>query len=205
MLKKLFTFFGRSPAPDEVFGDWLLTDRFQAFLDEPGPANYLKVRALVLADKAYRATSSELEDVELLLDYGRFADARERVRQMMPNWLLSPRAHQLAATAARHLGDEKAHDRASFLRGRCIEGILGTGDGTKERPYLVTHVDDEHDLVDHFGKKLAQQSLLTEETRCLDQIVCQDGAEIWFDLTDVHKRMDDPPKLSKARRPARAR
>jgi hypothetical protein len=191
---------GSGPSdPPEMVGDWLLNDRFGEFLEEPEPVRYGKLRKLVMADKAYNAGSSALETVEVLLDHGRYAEARRRVRQMMPDWLLSPRAHRLAAVAARQLGEGRDEAREATIARRCIEGLLTTGDGTRERPYLVTHIDDEYDVIDHFEKKLASQELVAEEGRSLDRIACQDGSEYWFDLTDVHARMDEPPR----RRPLR--
>ena len=186
-------------APPEMVGDWLLNDRFEEFLAEPDPQRYRKLRALVMADKAYNAGSTALEGVEVLLDHGRAAEARRRVRQLLPDWLLSPRAHRLAAEAARRLGDELGEQREWLVHRRCVEGLLTTGDGTRARPFLVTHVDDEYDLVEHLGKKLAHQDLVLDDGRSLDRITCQDGSEYWFDLTDVHARMDEPPR----RRPLR--
>ncbi len=97
MLKSVLRFFGRPDAAAEPVGDWLLNDWFNAFLDDPSPANFHKLRKLVLNDKAYRASSTAVDDVVMLIEGLRFLAARERLREITPAWLLSPRVHRLAA------------------------------------------------------------------------------------------------------------
>lgn len=205
MFKSIFGLFGKTAPADEMVGDWLLDDRFQAFLAEPTPANYLKLRRLVLDDKAYRASSSGFVDVQLLIDHGRLIDARARLRAMNPARLLSPRVHQLAAEVAHSLNDRDDERKELLIYERCVEGILCTGDGSRACPYLITHAGDEYDLIDHLDRRIANQSLLREESRSLEHVECQDGTDLWFDLTELHERLDAPPKLSKPRRPNRSR
>jgi hypothetical protein len=205
MLRTVLRLFAKPRAQDEPVGDWLLTDRFHAYLADSSPDNYRKLRELVTHDKAYHAASTGLEDVGMLVEYGRFSDARERLRAMTPGWLLSPKAHALAATVARHLGDQETERRETALYHRCIEGIMGTGDGTRERPYLVTHAGDDYDLIDYLGRRPGRQSLEDEAGRSLERIECEDRSEFWFDLTELHARLDEPPRLSRPSRRSRAR
>lgn len=205
MLKSVLRLFGKPNAKGEMVGDWLLTEWFNAFLDDPSPKNFHKVRKLVLNDKAYRASSTELDDAVMLIESGQRVAAQERLRAMHPGWLLSPRAHQLAAEVARSLGDHETERRETLIHERCVEGILNTGQGTRDAPYLVTHAGDEYDLLDHFERKFGRQSLVQDSGRSLEKIECQDGSELWFDLTDLHSRLDEPPRLSKPRRPSQTR
>lgn len=203
MFKSIFGFFGRTVTSDEMIGDWLLNDRFQTFLDDPTLENYLKLRTLVLDDRTYSASAAEYNDVKMLMECGRFNDARVWLRRLGPGRLLSPKAHELAAIVGRYLGDNEGARRESLTYHRCIEGILGTGDGTREHPYLLTHAGDQFDLLDYLERKIGRQSVVQDQGRTLEHVECQDGSELWFDLSDVHARLDAPPRLSKPKRGSR--
>jgi hypothetical protein len=183
-----------------MVGDWLLNDRFQAFLDEPTLEHYLRLRKMVLEDRAYRAAATGFDDAVFLISQGRSAEAWNWLRGLGVSWLLSPKAHQLAAQVAHTLSDTDGERRERLRYHRCIEGILSTGDGTRARPYLVTHAGDEYDLLEYLERGLRGQELVLSEGRSLEHLHCQDGSEFWFDLTDLHQRLDDPPRLSKPKR-----
>ena len=107
----------------------------------------------------------------------------------MPNLLLSPRAHLCAAMIAESEGDEERRRMEGAVAYACVQGILSTGDGTKQRPYVVTRTSDEYDVLQFLGKELESQSLLEEEDRHYDQLRCKDGSEMWFDVTDPLGRL----------------
>ena len=66
-----------------------------------------------------------------------------------------------------------------------LQGLLTTGDGTRGNPYVVCHAADEHDVVAALGHEAAGQSLVEHEGRLCDVLVCSDGREVWFDVTDL--------------------
>ena len=72
-----------------------------------------------------------------------------------------------------------AHDHLT------LQGLLTTGDGTRGNPYVVCHAADEHDVVAALGHEAAGQSLVEHEGRLCDVLVCSDGREVWFDVTDL--------------------
>jgi hypothetical protein len=63
---------------------------------------------------------------------------------------------------------------------------LSTGDGTVDRPYLVTYVSDESDLLMATGRRGRQQRLVEGDVGCYDVVTCDDGQEVWFDVSDVY-------------------
>lgn len=71
----------------------------------------------------------------------------------------------------------------------CIEGILASGDGSQERPFVVTRTSDEHDVIDYLAKQPKRQSLTHNGSSHLDLIECTDGTEYWFDITDAYKQL----------------
>jgi hypothetical protein len=63
--------------------------------------------------------------------------------------------------------------------------LLTTGDGTRASPYIVTHPTDEYDVLAALGLKSAGQSLTERHGRLYDIQLCEDGRELWFDVTDL--------------------
>ena len=73
----------------------------------------------------------------------------------------------------------------------CCEGILATGDGTKEKPYLVTRTSDEYDILQYLDKQFGGQALVSDGDRNFDVMTCSDGTELWFDITDPFKKLEE--------------
>ena len=63
------------------------------------------------------------------------------------------------------------------------ERYFQSGGGTQARPYLVTHIADEYDLLAVLGKEAASQRQVNSEGGAFDVITCSDASELWFDVT----------------------
>jgi hypothetical protein len=174
-----------SPAPAARAIDEL----FNKFTASPDRESYLAVREALISSEFYDPNSTELGEVEEFLDSGPYvfelAGARDRIDAAMPNLILSPSAHLLKAFIAKESGDEKVVQIEKNIAGVCLLGLLSTGDGSKANPYLVVRTSDEHDVLGYLGKEFSKQSLIHDGDRRLDRIRCQDGTEVWFDVTDV--------------------
>ena len=158
---------------------------FAAFLEKPGKESYLKVFAAVTSDKSYDPYSTDLDDAWDLVKEKKFREALEKLDKGMPNLLLSPRAHRFAAMAAHSLGND---DRAKVefdIADKCAQGMLATGDGSADKPYLATRVSDEYDLLRHLKKMRKTQGLKHKDGKAFDVMQCADGTEVWFDITVV--------------------
>lgn len=167
----------------------VIRDLFFAFIQSQTRDTYLAVQEAVASSDQDRPYSDELDSVHELLDQGRYGDARARMSESMPNLLLSPRAHLLLALIAEKAGDEKGSQMENFIAASCAEGILATGDGSRDRPYIVLRVSDEHDVVQYLGKQFAEQALIKDGSRHLDLISCDDGSKLWFDITNPYKKL----------------
>lgn len=157
---------------------------FVAFLEDPSTENFRAAQRALIDSEEYEPYSNELESVEELVDQERWIDAEEAFRAAMPNLLLSPRAHLVAGMLAEHA--EEA-DRAEFERaiaGLCARAIVETGEGTCERPYIVTRTTDVYDVLGFLGKRPTGQALVGDGNgRHFDQMTLEDGTELWFDIT----------------------
>jgi hypothetical protein len=97
----------------------------------------------------------------------------------------------MACVIAKRSNDEKAARMDGYIGVACCKGIVATGDGTKRRPYLVTRISDEYDVVRYLGKQPARQALTGIGDRHFDVITCTDGSEIWFDITAPYSKFEE--------------
>ena len=181
---------------------------FPAFLKDPSEGNFLKVHKLVVAHPGYAPYSSELDDGIDLLKDKKFKELRESLTAAKYNLLLSPRAHQFLAMAARALDDVESAKRETETADKCIAGIRATGDGTEKKPMIVTRVSDEYDVVRSLGKRASGQGLRIKDGRYFDALQCADKSELWFDITARSARWPRPSsrgRRKKSRQSSRCR
>ena len=171
-----------------------MQEKLVAFLNSPGLETYLAIREEVIGSSQYAPYSEELDSADQLLDAGEYMEARQRITESMPNLLLSPRAHYLLCRIARALNDHNTAESELKMFVVCLAGILQTGDGSHERPYVVVRVDDEYDLIHwELRKERVGQSLIQKEEKCYDVLRLEDGSELWFDITDAFRRSQEEP------------
>jgi len=156
-----------------------------AFLKEASREHFVALRKHVISHEKYSPYSTELKDIAKLVEKRTYAAAKQKAQAALPNLLLSPRLHKYLYVIAREEKDEKTANVERLFYLRSIEGILATGDGTKERPYLVTRTSDEYDVLWYLKKECKTQALSNADGRYLDMLTCKDGSEIWFDITDA--------------------
>lgn len=171
-----------------------MRERFFAFVEEPTADAFRAVRADVVAHEKYDGYSRDLDAMDEAVQQKRFADVGRLFGDAQPNLLLSPRAHMLLSLALRELGHTEAADIERFIFFRCIDGILTTGDGSRDRPYLVLRLSDEYDVLMALDKRLQSQGLTHgDDDHSYDVLHCEDGSEVWFDITDPFSAMSRQP------------
>jgi Domain of unknown function (DUF4919)/Ribosomal protein L7/L12 C-terminal domain len=169
-----------------------MREKLVAFLTSPSRETYLAIREEVVGSSQYAPYSQELDSADQLLDAGEHMEALQRITETMPNLLLSPRAHYLLCRIARALNDHKTAESELRNVAVCLAGILMTGDGSHEKPYVVVRVDDEYDVINQLGKQRVGQSLIQEEEKFYDLLRLEDGSELWFDITEAFRRSQEP-------------
>jgi hypothetical protein len=170
-----------------------------AFVEHPDKATYLAARDAVLRLSPLPIVATDLADLERLLECDAAQDVLDRIDTLPPSKVLSPRVHFLAAEAAEILGDSAAVELERSLFVLTLQGLLATGDGSRGNPFVVCHPTDEYDIVEVLGREAASQSLVEYEGRLHDLLVCSDGRQIWFDITDLLVRRQ-PRKRPASRR-----
>jgi hypothetical protein len=160
-----------------------MADAFADFLDQPNEQNFLRLRDMVIASPEYNFYAEDLDELASLIENGDYDEARGRLPELMPNWLLSPRAHQLIGLAAAQAGDQDTAQRENIMAQACFVGLTQSGNGSQLRPFRVTHIADEYDLLEALGKETRSQRLVTTGNGSFDVFTCADGSELWFDIS----------------------
>jgi len=140
------------------------------FLQEPNRETYLTFRAKIIASDNYSPYSNEFDTATELCEQERIEDARETLQDAMGNLMLSPRAHHLLGFLHHKLENERAAEMELMIGDACLQGILATGDGSKDAPYIVVRTSDEHDIISHLEKQFKQQSLTHVDEKHFDLI-----------------------------------
>jgi len=156
---------------------------FQCFLEEASPANFLRLRETLAASPDYAPYGAKIADVNKSLARGDLAQARAMLLALMPSYFLNPGVHTVLAYVLDELGDKTGAGVEFDLGKRCLAGILSTGDGSRERPYLILHADDEYDVLVNLAKESRSKALIVDRVRAYDRHDCEDGDAVWFDIT----------------------
>ncbi|MEO1529579.1 MAG: DUF4919 domain-containing protein [Planctomycetota bacterium] len=159
------------------------------FIQSPSRDSYLAIRREIIGSDVYEPYSDEINTASELYTQEKVEQARKTIQNGMPNLMLSPRAHRFLGFLHHKLGDSHAAQVEMMIGDACVEGILSSGDGSQERPFIVTRTSDEHEVIEHLGKQLKQQSLTHDAGLHLDLLECTDNTEYWFDITDAYNQL----------------
>ncbi|MBK8208310.1 MAG: DUF4919 domain-containing protein [Planctomycetes bacterium] len=162
-----------------------MPEPFFEFLREPNRESFLAARRAVLEDPSYQPYSTELEELDALIEQEDYQGVLDRMPELVPNLVLSPRLHLMLAYTQRRLGNTDSADMEGAIARTCADGILMTGDGTAEKPWLVLRTSDEYDVLMFIDKKMETQALIRRDGKALDRLACEDGSEVWFDVSDA--------------------
>lgn len=160
-------------------------NELQTFLERPTAQNYRCVRRIILSETGSSTDLPDFSALAQLCQQGRFEQVRDHIDALLPAWSLSPRVHFYATWAARELDDHEDAHLETFLYETCLQGMLATGNGSRQRPYLITHQADQYDLLAARKLEPCSQTLVETGSLRFDVITCQDGTDIWFDVTDL--------------------
>jgi hypothetical protein len=157
--------------------------RLNAFLRERTLPRFLAAREAMIASSRFDPRSTVLPDVFRLLARGHYPEILKVTRESMGNWLLNPGFHFIRGQALRELGDEFRSSREADTGRALLGGLLLTGDGSPDRPYLVLRSADEYDVLGSMGRRCRAHQVVFRMGRAYDGMACEDGGDVWFDVT----------------------
>jgi hypothetical protein len=161
----------------------MFVDLVGEFLERPSAGSFTALRTALLADLSYRFHSADDAELSRLIEAGDNSSAVAMLPGLLPNWMLSPGVHQMLSEAAEMIGDDAVAQSEQYFARAALSGLLQSGSGTEESPYLVTHVSDEFEVVSALEKDAGIQRQVRTESGVFDVITCRDGTELWFDVT----------------------
>lgn len=142
-----------------------------------------RVRRAVLAADSYTPDLDLAADTAEHRAGGDHQAVVQAVRARMPGAFFSPGAHALLSAAYAMGGDATRARREEATARLAMAAILGSGDGTRERPWVVLRISDEYDVLRAQERTSRRQELLTRAGRALDRHTCGDGTQAWFDVS----------------------
>lgn len=160
-----------------------LSDTVLHYLQAQTEENFLALRQQIASTPGFSPNFSYEEATLALVAQQRYPEALAALKATLPGGFLSPGLHNMLSFIHVKLGDEEEARNESYLALAVLNGILASGDGSETRPYLVLQISDEYDVLKALGKDSAAQNLRQRQGRVLDQLRCQDGSVLWFDLT----------------------
>lgn len=165
-----------------------MKDSFFNFLMNTTNENFTASQNQVFNHSDYNPYSEDLNLIEDLLDKN---DLEQAIAYNNINVILSPRAHLYKNYALEKLNKTKEAQAELILAQKIMEGISLTGDGSKEKPYRVTRISDEKDMLRYFQEEFMSQRLMNDNDTTFDVIQCKSGRELYFDITTPYSKMQD--------------
>lgn len=165
-----------------------------SLLENPSRQSYWPIWDAVTTADHYDPYADDIATLDQLLEEGMEREVLAE-QETIVKLIASPRAHLLLAEVHRRLEDE---DSANFERAFAAalgRGMLDTGDGSEQRPYLVTRTSDEYDVLLFLGKRMAGQALIQRDGQTLDRLECDDGTVVYFDITRMYGTLDRRAEL----------
>jgi hypothetical protein len=172
---------------------FLMPRTFETFVADPSRENYLLAREALLAPSFRSLDAAQLDALVLLADAGDIAGLTSALEALPPIAALVPRVHYYAALAAEARRDEEDLELERMLLVICLRALLMTGDGSRESPYVISASSDEYDLLEALELSPVSQSLVHRRGAACDVIACDDGSEIWFDVSALVQIPADAP------------
>ncbi|TWT38614.1 hypothetical protein [Blastopirellula retiformator] len=163
-----------------------MQELFLSLLKEPSRERYLELRKEIMQRENFAPYSDDLRRAEELLGEEKFDEAAEVIFHSMPNLLLSPSAHMLVGFVFEQQGRAEDAELERNIALLCCEAITLTGAGTEAEPYQVMRTSDEYDVLRFLGKEFTGQGLVEKNGRHYDALKCEDGEELWFEITDMY-------------------
>ena len=167
-----------------------ITEGLAEFCATRTQTSFLRLRRQVIDSPAYNPYSADMGDADRLISEGKWDDAEQYIHKLFPNWIISPGAHLRLSYLYRKLGDEKSSVSEGLLGVSFLDATLASGDGTRDRPFLVSRNEDEYDVLAHLQRDRSRQQLVKEDDRVFDVWDWDDGECLWFDIADQYKYLE---------------
>lgn len=161
-----------------------LSEVIARFLTEPSLETYRALRQAVLTSPAYQPASDLLDRFADCLEAKDIQAAEECLEQLFPTFLVSPRAHVDYGYLLGMKGDTKGQQLEYYFAHQLGEFLMQSGDGSAQRPYQISCVDDELYFAHRLKTRVRGLSCRWHEGRLQDVLHTETG-DLHFDIHDL--------------------
>jgi len=161
-------------------------DGFAALLQQPTARRYKQLRSRLLAVGSPSDFSLQLAELKQAVASEDFDQATLRVAELLKReGLLSLQLHRLGGIAALKLEDRERAELHRFSFDAICDAIATTGCGTRQKPWIIAYPSDAAEFLAARGCEALSQSLVEDDGRRFDVVLCKNEREFWFDVTDL--------------------
>lgn len=153
------------------------------YADRRDEESLQRLRRVVLRDPGHDPGLDLLAETAAARARADQRDVLASVTRHMPGAFFSPTAHLLLSGAHEALGEVERAARERRTARLALDSILGTGDGSLERPWSVLRVSDEYDVLRARRRTSRRQTQVNRQGRALDHHRLDDDSEAWFDIS----------------------
>lgn len=156
-----------------------MQELYEALLNEPTAANYLRVQRRLLQNE-FPPAAKDLATLEMFCKAEAWDRAQRWAAEISDDFVLCPRFHFWRARIAEEEQDENGRELSVFELNCCLAAILQTGGGTKESPYQTLYPSDVQDVLAKLNLLSNAQHSVQTNAGCFDIVSCEDNQEVWF-------------------------
>ncbi|PHS12467.1 MAG: hypothetical protein COA78_08320 [Blastopirellula sp.] len=162
-----------------------MLETYQEYLESPSQSHFLQLQQEVIAEADFDPQGAIVFRLEQLCQANDFDAAYKLTSEMPLAWVTSPSLHFFASMAAEKMGQTSEAETEAFLIESMFQGLLSTGNGTLEHPYLITQLTDQHDILSFKSLQKVSQRLIGTAAGTMDAITCDDHSTLHFDLSII--------------------
>jgi len=178
-----------------VFGDreedQELNTLWNEFLDDRSVNTYLHFRAEFKKSKYFNPQNNDIEKVKQMLANQQYEQVLQD-KELLKRNIVSICMHKMRGFAQKQMGNEELAIEDMAMASMLLVCIEGTGDGTIDRPFLVLLQEDEKECLKSRGLTAVSKKLKTigegEKMRYIEEVYCNEGTYLYFDVTSLHKK-----------------
>jgi hypothetical protein len=160
-----------------------MRDQIVAFLSEPSVETYTALRDAFVQLPEFRPEERPDGRVWQLLEEDRTDEAEVLAEAAKRPFLLSPATHVALGAVAKKRGDEYGARMEFDFANNLRWAMLQTGDGTRERPYMVNRVGDAYGILSWKEATPHSVSMIFHKGRPLDVISTPELGPVYFDVS----------------------
>lgn len=158
-----------------------MRDHIVAFLKNPSPETYVTLRNATAGE--YIPELPGENQLWELLEAGNIQAAQELVPRVMFHQLMSPSFHLAVSRMAEKEGDEDRAAMEQFFAVKLREQLLATGDGSLQKPYVISRIEEEYTVLAALEQQVQDMSMRLHDGRWLDVLKTRQGKTVHFDVS----------------------